>query len=78
MMDLHMCSVETVQVFANGGDMVAEDGFHMCLVKTVQVFANEGDIVAEDGCACGTYGASLTGVNCVLANSGSPNLSEHL
>ncbi|CAM6034536.1 unnamed protein product [Sphagnum compactum] len=47
--------VETVQVFANGGEMVAEDGFHMCLVKTVQVFANEGDIVAEDGCACGTY-----------------------
>jgi hypothetical protein len=55
MMDLHMCSVETVQVFANEGDMVAADGFHMCLVKTVQVFANEGDIVAEDGCACGTY-----------------------
>ncbi|CAK9205165.1 hypothetical protein BDL97_14G105000 [Sphagnum fallax] len=47
--------VETVEVFANGGDMVAEDGFHMCLVETVQIFANEGDIVAEDGCACGTY-----------------------
>ncbi|KAH9542258.1 hypothetical protein CY35_14G106800 [Sphagnum magellanicum] len=45
--------VETVQVFANGGDMVAEDGFHMHLVKTVQVFANEGDIVTEDGCAFG-------------------------
>jgi len=55
MMDLHMCSVETVQVFASGGDMVAEDGFHMHLVKTVQVFANEGDIVTEDGCAFGTY-----------------------
>jgi hypothetical protein len=27
MMDLHMCSVETVEVFANGGDMVAEDDF---------------------------------------------------
>jgi hypothetical protein len=55
MMDLHMCSVETVQVFANGGNIVAEDALHMCLVETVQVFANEGDIVAEDECAWGTY-----------------------